>query len=332
MKAALALLLLLASAGIASAGDPEIRIARQYGIAYLPLMLMEHDRLIERHAEAAGLHGLAVRWVTLGTPSAINDALLSGAADFVAMGPPPFLTLWAKTRGTASAISVATPMSSMAMFLNTRNPEIHRVQDFTETDRIALPAVKVSGAALFLQMAAAQAYGPANYAKLDRLTVSLSHPDAMTALLSPHGEIVAHFASPPYQEEELKDRHIHTVTTSSEILGGPATFTMIVTRDAFAQANPKVIKAVLAAMADALHTIEAAPAAAAADYIELSGDRGSAEADIEALLHDPAIVFTTTPQRVMAISNFMYETGLIKSQAASWKDLFIPQLRERQGS
>ena len=39
--------------------------------------------------------------------------------------------------------------------------------------------------------------------KLDTLTVSMKHPDALISLLSQHSSISAHVSSSPFQEQEL---------------------------------------------------------------------------------------------------------------------------------
>src|SRR5260221_11473857 len=60
----------------------EVRIPRGAGgIGFLPLLVMERYRLIERQAMEAGVPNLQVKWIDLGGPAVMNDALLSGAAD-----------------------------------------------------------------------------------------------------------------------------------------------------------------------------------------------------------------------------------------------------------
>src|SRR5208282_6371960 len=93
-------------------------------------------------------------------------------------GVPGLVTLWAKTKGTAQEVRGISALSSQPFLLNTRNPDVKTVRDFSAADRIALPAVKVSVQAVTLEMAAAEAFGKENFAKLDHLTVSLSPPDA----------------------------------------------------------------------------------------------------------------------------------------------------------
>src|SRR5437879_830561 len=85
----------------------------------------------------------------------------------------------------------------------TRNPNVKTISDFRDGDRIALPAVKVSAQAVLLQMAAEQAFGAGQQNRLDPLTVTMSHPDAMQALLSGQSEVNAHFGSPPFQYQEV---------------------------------------------------------------------------------------------------------------------------------
>ena len=61
------------------------------------LLVMQKYRLIEKYAKDAGVANLQVRWINIGGPAVMNDALLSGSADFIAAGPPAFLTLWDRT-------------------------------------------------------------------------------------------------------------------------------------------------------------------------------------------------------------------------------------------
>src|SRR4029434_6943133 len=87
--------------------------------------------------------------------------------------------------------------------LVSRNPAVKTIRDFSDKDRIGLPAVKVSVQAVILQMAAEQAFGAGQQNKLDALTVTLSHPDAMQALMSGQSEVNAHFGSPPVPDQQV---------------------------------------------------------------------------------------------------------------------------------
>jgi NitT/TauT family transport system substrate-binding protein len=145
----------------------EISIARGFAIPHLPLMIMEHEKLIEKHAAALGRPGVTVAWSSIGGGAVMNDALLAGSLTFGVAGPPPIITLWAKTRGTPLEVRGLCNESILPLYLNTRNPNVKTVADFTQSDKIALGAVKVSIQAILLQMAAAKAFGDREYARLD---------------------------------------------------------------------------------------------------------------------------------------------------------------------
>ena len=247
--AALALLLLALPARADEAR--EVRIAQQFGIAYLPLIVIKEQHLLERFASAAGLPELTVSWWQFSSATGMNDALLSGNLDFASGGIAPLITLWARTLRGLKVRALAT-LGSIPNDLNTNRPTLKTLADFTAQDRIALPAVGVSVQAIMLQMAAEQAFGAGQYGRLDPLTVSMSHPDGAAALLSGRLEVTAHFTSPPFQQQELEDPRIHQVLSSYDVLGGPHTFNTIWCTTRFHDDNPRIAGALLAALDQAM--------------------------------------------------------------------------------
>jgi len=308
----------------------DIHVSRQYGISYLPLMIMEDQKLIAKHAKAEGIE-VTVDWSTFASGAVMNDALLSGNLQFASGGVGPFTTLWAKTRGNLDVKAVGA-INSMPLFLVTNNPKVKTVKDFTDQDKIALPAVKVSIQAVTLQMAAEKAFGPGQQYKLDPLTVSMSHPDAETALLSRKSEVTAHLGSPPFQYQELKEPGMHKVFSSYDVLGGPATFNVVWTTTKFHDENPKVYAAFVAALDDATAQINRDKRAAAQTYLRISKDKRDSLDDILKMLNDPEIKYTTTPNNTMKYVDFMYKIGSIKAKPDSWKDMYFPNAHKLPGS
>src|ERR1044072_491493 len=92
----------VAAPGPPAAQHPEIRISRPTTMAYLPLMVVEHEKLLEKHAALAGIPNLKVSVHTFTGPSAQFDALFSGNVDVVAVGSTALITLWARTKGTTN--------------------------------------------------------------------------------------------------------------------------------------------------------------------------------------------------------------------------------------
>jgi NitT/TauT family transport system substrate-binding protein len=307
----------------------EIRVAQQYGISYLPLMIMEDQKLIEKHAKAAGVD-VRVEWAKFGGGNAMNDALLSNSLQFASGGVGPLITLWSRTKGNLDVKAVGA-LNSMPLLLNTRNPAVQSIKDFTDRDRIALPAVKISIQAVTLQMAAEKAFGPGQQNRLDAITVGMAHPDAQAALLSGASEIDAHFSSPPFQYQQLGKPGIHTVLNSFDVLGGPATFNVVWTTSRFRSENPKIYDAFMKALDEATGIINRDRRAAAESYLRLSKDRDSVD-EILKMLNDPAIVYTQTPQNIMKYADFMAKTGAIKVRPDTWRDLFFPNVHGAPGS
>lgn len=318
-------------AGSARAELREVTIGRQYSISQLQFMLMEHYKLLEKHAKAFGLGDIKVTWAVFGGGASMNDALLSGNLQFGSAGVPPFITLWARTANIYDVKGISG-ISSSPIYLNTRNPNLKTVADLGDRDKIALPAVKVSNQAIVLQMAAARIFGEANYARFDRLTVSLPNPDGMAALFSERGEINSHFTVPPYQYLELKNPVIRTLLNSYDVLGGATTLSMAYTTRKFREENPRIYKAFIAAMEEATALISNDKKTAAEIYLRVSKDKRTALEDVLRILNDPQVVYTLTPQNTMKYVEFMYKVGTVKTRPQTWKDLFFPEVHGLPGS
>jgi sulfonate transport system substrate-binding protein len=315
--------------GGARAEIAELAVAQQYGISYLPLMLMEEQKLIEKHAKEAGLD-VKLTWAKFAGGNVMNDALLSGTLHIASGGVGPLVTLWSRTRGNLDVRAIAA-LNSMPLYLVSRNPAVKTIRDFSDKDRIGLPAVKVSVQAVILQMAAEQAFGAGQQNKLDPLTVTLSHPDAMQALMSGQSEVNAHFGSPPFQYQELAKPDNHLVLNSYDAMGGPATFNLVWTTAKFKNENPKLYDAFTKALDDATVQINRDKRAAAQTYLRISKDKDSVD-NIAKMLNDPAIVYTTTPQNILKFAEFMAKVGAVKTKPESWKDLFFPNVHALPGS
>ena len=325
------LVLLLAACRGAQPDIAEIRIPKGAGgVGFLPLVVMEKHGLIEQHARKAGVE-VRVRWIDLGGPAIVNDALLSGSADFIAAGPPAFITLWDRTRSSVQVKGVAA-MTSLPMYLNTRAAHLHGLDDLTDSDRIAVTAVKVSIPSIIMQMYARAKYGDAAAGRFDKYTVTMTHPDGVVALLSGSGAVSAHFTSPPFHQRERKDPRIRTIMTSDEVMGGSTTFTMISTTTKFRNDNPLIYGAVLKALEEANAIIVADKPAAAAVLLASTGEGGFSQDEIVDVLTDPNIKFTTTPENIMKYAEFMQSIGSIANTPTSWKDLFFPEIHGAAGN
>jgi NitT/TauT family transport system substrate-binding protein len=309
-----------------------IVMVSQHGLPYLPMMVLETLQLVEKHAGKLGMPALKADYRMLGGTQSLIDALLSRQMDFGVTGVPGLATLWDKTAGTPNEIRALSAVQSMPFMLVTNRPGVKSLQDFTEQDRIAVPAIKVSNQAVCLQMAAAKQWGDDQYAKLDAYTVTRSHPDAAVSVIAKATEINSHYSVAPYYYYELATAGVHTVLRSYDTLGGPGTNGVMLMTKKFRDTNPKVTQAVYAALSEAEDFINKNPGEAAQIYVKTTNEKRSSPEEMAKFISDPDNIWTTTPQQTMTYASFMHKVGTMKRQPDSWKDLYMTECHELSGS
>jgi NitT/TauT family transport system substrate-binding protein len=309
--------------GQALAEAKMVRVAKQFGVAYMQYMVMQELKLIEKHAKAAGLD-ITTEWATFRSSDVMNDALISGSVDFVSLGIPGIITIWSKTKGTSVEVKGVSGLNVSPLMLMVRDPNIKSIKDFKDNHRIALPAVKVAMQAIMLQMASAKEWGDAKYNALDHLTVSMAHPDATAAMLGGQGEIVANFSSAPFQYRQAKNPNIRRILTSTELFDEPLSFNVIASTSKFRSENPKLYAAFLAALREATDFINADKRKGTEIYLKVSGDKSSVD-DIMEVLADPAIIYNTKLGGIGPFVNFMAKVGTLKNPPKDWKEMFFPE-------
>ena len=305
----------------------EVTFAQQFGIAFLPIMVMENQKFVEKQAASRGLPEVKGAYLKMSGPSVMVDAMLSGSLHFAAQGPPTLALLWDRTKGGVRGVGGITTYN---LWLNTRNPAVKSIKDFSEKDRIAVPSVKVSTQAILLQMLAEREFGPDQKFKFDPLTVGLGHPDAMASVLNPSSEINAHFASSPFHEAEAK-AGMRSIITAFDINGGQSSQLVFSTTEKFRAANPKVYASVVAGLDDAITWINEDKKRAAELYLTMSGDKKSSADDLVVMMTSAGFEYTRTPMKVGKLFDFMARIGSIKTKPESWKDLFFPEAQGLPG-
>jgi NitT/TauT family transport system substrate-binding protein len=315
--------------GSANAETGTVRVATQFGLAYLPLVVMEHDHLWEKQAKTLGLD-ITAEYIRLGGGGALNDALISDSVDMVAGGPAPMLILWERTQ-TSFKVKGVTALNASPIDVLTNKPNIKSLADFTADDRIAVPSIRSSMQALALMAAAEKTFGPGQANRLDNLTVAMQHPDAVGALIAPNSQISAYVSSSPYQEIALKKPGISKIADSFEAFGRPCTFSVVYAKEAFVRSNPKVMEAFYAALKEALVSIAADHSASVDKYLAVTHEKTD-RALLEEILARPDFTFGIEPAGTLQLAQLMKRAGLLKQNPNSWQDFFVEALHAGQGS
>ena len=317
----------LSQSGPALAEATTLRAAKQFGLGYVQYMIMEDQKLVEKHAKAAGLGDIKVEWNTFRSSDVMNDALISGNVDFVSLGVPGLMTIWDRTKGSIN-VKGAAGLNALPLALMVKDDSIKSTKDFNEKHRIAVPAVRVSNQAILLQMQAEKDFGEGNHNKFDPLTVTMSHPDATIAMVSGNKDVTANFSSVPFQFRQAKTPGVRQLLTSTDILGGPFSFNVVATTEKFRTENPKLYKAYLDALQEATDIVNKDKKLAAETYTKMSRDKMPTEEVLE-LLNHPDHQFTTKVSAIEPMINFMARTGKYKNKPAGANDLLFPEAQSK---
>lgn len=308
--------------------EGEIRIAEQFGIVYLLLNVVRDQHLIEKYGKQEGLD-IKVDWTQLSGGAAVNDALLSGSIDIAGAGVGPLLTIWDRTRGKQNVKAVAS-LGNFPYYLVSNNPKVKTIADFTDSDRIAVPAVGVSVQSRFLQYAAAKQWGDKQFNRLDQYTVAVPHPDATAALIAGGTELTGHFSNPPFQDQALANPNVHVVLNTYDLLG-PNSPTVLFATEKFRNDNPKTYKAFVDALTEAAQFAQHDKGAAADTYIRVTKAKID-RAELLKIIDNPQFEFSVTPKNTYPLAEFLYRVGAIKNKPESWKDYFFQDAKPLQGS
>ncbi len=323
---------LIAAPSIARAQAPlKVTIAQQRGLLYIPVDIMVSGGILQKEADKLGLGKIEATAPALSGPGPVLDAILSGAADYGTAALPSLITLWRRTKGTANEVKAVGTMSNGAMTLYTINPKVKSIKDFTESDRIAVPTVRLSFNAMMLQMLAEKELGDPR--KLDHLTVAMGHPDAVTALSAGYGKasITAHIGVEPFTTRGLKLPGAHKISDSPTAFGGQLTQITLLASKRTKEKNPKLFQAVANALEESIRVASADKKAAAVLWKKAQNAPDKLE-DLVEQLNIPGFEFTSQPKRIAHFAAFLNRIGTMQEKLPDWKDLFWETAHKQQGS
>jgi NitT/TauT family transport system substrate-binding protein len=327
-------MLLLAGLGQAPAARAEsdqVRIVMPYGLPYLSTYVAVDQGMIEKHARAAGLGDVKVTVSHMSSGPASSDMLLAGEADLAMGGFGAAFVLWDKTRGPQK-VRIVAPQSSSPIWVLTNDPRLKTIRDIGPNDRIAVSAIKVTGQAVALQMAAAKEFGWDQRFRFDPNMVAMSNPDGFAMLLSGGGEVRTQAAIVPFSVEAMQSGKVHMIMNSEDYTVPGATVAVMYGSARFHDGSPKLYAATAAALEEAFEFIHAHPRRSAEIYNAREPQKKGVDW-IEGMIRDPKIIrYEITPRGLMDNAKFMHAAGTLKNLPASWKDLVWDNLWTKDGS
>lgn len=274
-----------------------IKIAEQYGLAYAPLQIMKEMGFLEKQSE-----NFKVEWVQLSNTASIREAVLSEDVSVGFMGIPPFLI------GVDNGMNwkIFGALSESPVGLVTNREEIITLSDFSEKDKIVLPQPG-SIQHILLAMTCEKQFGTADI--FDNRLISMSHPDGFQALQNGK-EVSAHYTSPPYLFEELKNPNNHLVVSGKDAVGEDFSFIVGVCTEDFYQ-NEELYKAVKNAINISIDYMKSNPR----ETLEILSKAYDLEKEqLEEYLNYEGMVYTTQVKGTDIFVDFMYRNGYLNKQ------------------
>jgi NitT/TauT family transport system substrate-binding protein len=290
-------------------------IAYQPGMGYAPLIIMKHQRTLEKRYP-----GLQVEYRVLPSGTAITNGMISGQIHLGAMGTGPFLVGYA--RGVDW--KMIAPLNEADLWLMAKDPNIRTIADL-RGKRVATPT-NTSIQAVMLRKMAEVKLGDSK--TLNAGLIAMDHPDAMQALLA--GQIDAHFTSPPFQFQE-RNRGAHIVAKSYSYFGAH-TFLGAVVTEKFYKEYTQFSNQLYRDVVNAIKLVKTNPKRVAQILQNDAGGAPSAR-QFKQWIGNPAITYTTRPRGLMRTAAFMNRTGQLPGRLpASWRDLVFPPVHPTRGS
>jgi NitT/TauT family transport system substrate-binding protein len=323
------LALLIATIGTPALAQQEVRIGIGFGIAFLPTYLCQELMLVEKEAKAAGLN-VRTSYQRFSGSGPMQDAIVSGAIDMGPYGAAALLIAWEKEKNTPRQTFAVSGVTTLPLVLVTNRANVRSISDLKATDRIAMPSL-VSPQMYLLQMESEKVFGPGQYDKLRTQVVALPHSESINALLSGSTDVTTYFSSAPFTQAALKSPKIHSILTSSDVMGQSSFLIMGATKR-YIEANPKMPGVIAKAIDTAATIIKTDPKRAAEIYLKYEPSKTLDVAAVEAILKELADDFGSSVHGVQAYADFMGELGQLKNPPKSWKDIVTPSIANTASS
>lgn len=274
----------------------EVTIAYQPGLAYAPLLIIKNNKTLETE-----MPDTSVSWVSLSSGAAVRDGVVSGDVQLASGGLGPFLIGY----DTGVNWKVVTALDNMNLSLMAMDPEIRSVKDLLGEGKIAMPGPDTAHA-FALRKAAEEELGDA--AALDSQIISMSHPDAVQALIS--GQLIAHYAAPPFQEVEA-EQGAHRISSTYDMFG-EQTATGVFARPDFVVCNPAFMTILTTAVED-VNTMLTDDPTEAAKVLAAELGNGITPDAVEKQITSPDVSFTTQPEGFETLAEYMHKLGVIEN-------------------
>ena len=288
----------------------KIRLAKQYGMQYAAVYVVEKMNLLEKY-----LPGAEAEWSSFGGGAAITEALIGGHLDVGFMGIPPAVVAIDKGADLKIALGVSVPPNALIV----KEERLKSIADFTPNDKIAVPGI-ASIQHILLSIAAKNQLNKAR--DFDVNMITMANPDAYSALIS-GGDIAGHFTTMPYIEME-KRAGLRNILTGKEAYGDVSI--ICVTTGKF-HSNHAVYSGLMGALSEAMDLINRQTP----EVLDIISQVEKLPVDdVKAFLNWDGTNYTANIYGLTGLVEYMHDAGYIKKTLSS-EDLLWENARAMIG-
>jgi NitT/TauT family transport system substrate-binding protein len=310
-------------AGLAPAlAQEQVKIGMGFGFAFLPLYVCEDLKLIEKQAKAAHLD-LQAKFQHFADSGELHAAIASGLVDMGPFGTAPLLVAWQQAKEKPRQILAVSGISSLPLVLLSNRADKRSIADLKSGDHIAVPTL-TSPQMYLLEMQAERTFG--KFDQLRNQIVTLSHAQAIAALVENTGQATAYFSSPPFTQIALRATNVHVMVSSTDIMNGKSSFLILGARRSYVDTQPQVAEVVAKALDEAARLIRDDPKRAAQIYLTHEPSATLSGAVMEAVIRDVRDEFGSPVYGIQTMADFMLRLGELKAPLHSWKEIAAPSL------
>lgn len=290
-----------------------IHIAYQYGLAYSPTIIAQHNKMIEEEYKQACGKEVEVVWTQMSSGADINVAIASGNADIGFMGIAPAIS------GIMNQVGykIFTNVSGQEHAVMTNDGDVKELGDLIGTDKqVALVNI---GSIQHIILAKALKNAGYDAHALDANIAAMKHPDGMSAVQS--GSIACHLTTNPYVYVEREDESLHEVEGISDVWTKENTFVVGVASKELYE-NQEVYEAVCRAFSDAIQLINEDEEAAAKITCAYNGN--SFEKEVEYM---KAGSYSEETVGIYELAQFMAEEGFLETAPKDYETLVYENVK-----
>lgn len=288
----------------------QIAIAFQPSINYAPLMIVMHQKTLEKQ-----FPNIIFKWKVLANQSTIINKTLANQLQVIGGDTDTFLL------GREQNINwkLLASLNSTDLWLVVNDSRIKSLKDFKPGKKIGVPS-RNSIQAMVLRLAAKKELG--NWAALENNTVEIPHNLGFQAWKNQ--EIVAHFTNPPFQFKEVEAGG-RVILKSSNLFDKISTASLFMEEN-FSHKYPKFTNALYTAISQATKLLNEQPDAAA-KVLENEGRSKISRQQFKKWITNDALQYSLVPKGILRQAELMHEVGLLKKEPKSIKELILPTLQ-----